>query len=61
MIVPSGFGHRHFYNELGIIIPIAAGIMILIIVGVGIILYMRKKKEMYPPNKYGGKLMKSYL
>ncbi|GLG93666.1 Tyrosine-protein phosphatase Lar [Gryllus bimaculatus] len=55
LIVHSSYGHTHFYNELGIIIPIVAGIAVIIVASVGGLLYLKRRKTMYPANKYGEK------
>ncbi|XP_069693703.1 cell adhesion molecule Dscam1-like [Periplaneta americana] len=55
LIVNSSYGEGRFYSDPGIIIPLVAGIMILIVASVGLYFYIKKKKETFPPNNFGEK------
>ncbi|XP_046988370.1 Down syndrome cell adhesion molecule-like protein 1 homolog [Schistocerca americana] len=55
LIVHSGYGQGSLLNDLGIIIPTVAALVIIVVSGAGFFLYMRKKQEMFQVNKYGEK------
>ncbi|XP_049775018.1 Down syndrome cell adhesion molecule-like protein 1 homolog isoform X1 [Schistocerca cancellata] len=55
LIVHSGYGQGSLLNDLGIIIPTVAALVIIVVSGAGFFLYMRKKQEMFQANKYGEK------
>ncbi|XP_049799922.1 Down syndrome cell adhesion molecule-like protein Dscam2 [Schistocerca nitens] len=54
LIIHSGYKYNHFYNDLGVIIPVITSLVTVIVAGIGIFLYFRRKQESLPDNKFVG-------